>query len=94
MFAATLQIIYQFHIMPNFAKLNNIYWRLRAQRNKNLRRKYYRYAAVEKKRLIDSGVDPEELRLYCRALSGRLNVHAEKRLQAYRTNMIKDRISS
>ena len=43
-----------------------------------------RYVAAEKKRLIQSGVDTEKLRLYCRALSGRLNVHAERRLESYR----------
>ena len=52
----------------------------------SIKRRYYRYVAVEKKRLIESGVDKEELRLYCRALSARLNHHAEKRLEIYRKN--------
>ena len=71
-----------------FTKLNNFYWHIRYTRNKSTKRKYYRYVLVEKKRLIkESGVDKEELRLYCRALSGRLNVHAEKRLESYRKNL-------
>ena len=69
-----------------FSKLNNLYWFIRYNRNKSIKRRYYRYVAVEKKRLIESGVDPEELRLYCRALSARLNPHAEKRLETYRKN--------
>lgn len=68
-----------------FSKLNNFYWFIRYTRNKSVKRRYYRYIAVEKKRLIEeSGVDVEELRLYCRALSGRLNHHAERRLESYR----------
>jgi len=73
--------------LTNFSTLNNLYWHIRYNRNKSIKRRYYRYAADEKKRLIDSGVDAEELRLYCRALSGRLNHPAEKRLAAYRKNL-------
>ena len=40
--------------------------------------------AAEKKRLIESGVDMEYLRLYCRALSKRQNSHAESRLERYK----------
>ena len=68
---------------PDFSRLRNIYWLIRYQRKKNLKRKYYRYAAAEKKRLLNAGVDPEELRLFCRVLSGRLNFHAEKHLANY-----------
>ena len=67
-----------------FAKLNNLYWHIRYTRNKSVKRKYYRYVLKEKKRLIESGVDKEELRLLCRALSNRLNSHAERRLERYR----------
>ena len=76
--------------LPNtnmFSKLNNLYWFIRYNRNKSIKRRYYRYVAVEKKRLIESGVDSEELRLYCRSLSGRLNHHAERRLEIYRKNL-------
>ncbi|MBK8605034.1 MAG: hypothetical protein IPN87_18915 [Saprospiraceae bacterium] len=71
-----------------FSKVNNLCWHIRYTRNKSDNAKVYpRYASVEKKRLIkESGVDKEELRLYCRALSGRLNHHAERRLEAYRKN--------
>ena len=65
-------------------KLNNLYWHIRYTRNKSVKRKYYRYVLKEKKRLIESGVDAEEVRLLCRALSNRLNSHAERRLERYR----------
>jgi len=80
--------------LADFSKLNNLYWHIRYTRNKSVKRRYYRYVADEKKRLIETGVDVEELRLYCRALSGRLNVHAERRLEAYRKNRPTDPIFS
>lgn len=68
-----------------FGKLTNLYWFIRYySRNKSKKRKYYRYAAKEKKRLIESGADREEVRLVCRALSSRHNVFARKRLETYR----------
>jgi len=68
-----------------FSILNNLYWRIRNTRNATIKRRFYRYVAAEKKRLInESGVDAEELRLYCRTFSSRENWHAEKRLAAYR----------
>ncbi len=67
-----------------FSKLNNLYWFIRYTRNKSEKRKYYRYVMKEKKRLIESGVDMEYLRLYCRALSKRQNSHAESRLERYK----------
>ncbi|WP_143123961.1 hypothetical protein [Nitrosomonas ureae] len=70
--------------MSIFAKLKNLYWRIRYTRNKSEKRKFYRYVAKEKKRLIESGVDKEELRLLCRALSNTLNLNAERRLSQYR----------
>ncbi|MDR4513159.1 MAG: hypothetical protein R3E38_00530 [Nitrosomonas sp.] len=69
-----------------FSKLYNLYWHIRYTRNRNTKRRYYRYVAVEKKRLLEAGADPEEVRLLCRALSARLNRHAERRLAAYRKN--------
>ena len=80
--------------MADFSKLQNIYWRIRFQRRKNLKRKYYRHAAAEKKRLIASGVDPEELRLFCRTLAKRHCEHAERRLAAYLSKVTRDPISS
>lgn len=59
--------------MSIFAKLNNLYWRIQYTRNKSEKRKFYRYVAAEKQRLIESGVDREELRLICRVLANRLN---------------------
>ncbi|PTN12707.1 hypothetical protein [Nitrosomonas aestuarii] len=77
-----------------FSKLYNLYWHIRYTRNPSVKRRYYRYVLAEKKRLLNAGVDQEELRLLCRSLSGRLNVHAEKHLANYRKNWPKDRISS
>lgn len=71
-----------------FPKLNNLYWFfIRYTRNKSVKRRYYRYVAAEKKRLIESGVDSEELRLYCRHLSNLRNERAENRLIAYRKTL-------
>ncbi len=67
----------------DFSKLHNIYFYIRYQRRKNLKRKYYRQAVAEKKRLFEAGVDPEGLRLYCRALAKRHCEHAERRLATY-----------
>lgn len=69
-----------------FSKLRNLYWFIRYARNPSVKRRYYRYVSVEKKRLLEAGVDPEELRLLCRTLSRRLDLHAEKRLTTYRKN--------
>jgi len=74
--------------MADFSKLQNIYFFIRFQRRKNLKRNYYRKAAAEKKRLIESGVDKEELRLFCRALAKPHCEHAERRLKAYRSKVI------
>lgn len=65
--------------------LRNLYWFLRYHRNwqESKRRMYYRRIAVEKKRLTESGVDPELVRLYCRFLSDTRNQHAEVRYLRY-----------
>lgn len=70
-----------------FSPLMNIYWHIRAARKPSIRRKYYRLAAVEKKRLIDSGVDCEELRLLCRHLANPRNRFAARSLEAYRKTL-------
>lgn len=80
--------------MADFSKLQNIYWQIRFQRRKNLKRKYYRHAAAEKKRLVASGVDPEELRLFCRSLSKPHCEHAERNLKSYRSKVTANPISS
>lgn len=66
-----------------FSKLNNLYWFIPYTRNATEKWKYYRYVLKEKIRLIESGVDNEYLRLYCRTLSSRENLHAERRLERY-----------
>ena len=73
--------------MSEFSKLYNFYWQIRYTRNRTVKRKYYRYAAAEKKRLIESGVDVEEIRLLCRHLSNLKNEQAEIRLEAYRKTL-------
>lgn len=45
--------------------------------------RYYRKIQAEKKRLHRAGVDPEEVRLLCRALSNPKNKAAEMRWLAY-----------
>jgi len=78
-----------------FAKLKNLYWFIRYARNPSVKRRYYRYVANEKKRLLEQeGVDPEELRLMCRTLSRRLDLFAEKRLATYRKTRPKNPPSS
>lgn len=70
--------------MADLSNLRNLYWRIRYHsRNKSTKRKYYRYVFKEKQRLIESGVDREELRLICRVLAKRHCEHAERRLEAY-----------
>ena len=70
-----------------FSKLNNLYWFIRYTRIKSVKRKYYRLISKEKKRLIESGVDAEEIRLLCRHLSNLKNERAENRLEAYRKTL-------
>lgn len=77
-----------------FSKLKNLYWFIRYTRNPSVKRRYYRYVAVEKKRLLEAGVDPEELRLICRTLSKRLGLSSERRLIMHRKNLPKDSASS
>lgn len=75
---------------PDFSKLMNLYWHLRYTRNKSTKRNHYRYIAKEKKRLLEAGADAEELRLFCRSLASQWNIHAERRLIAYRKQIIDD----
>ena len=80
-----VHVYFVFDLM--FGKLYNLYWYIRYySRNKTKKRKYYRYVAKVKKRLIESGADTEEVRLLCRMLSNRRNMHAERRLERYRKN--------
>jgi len=73
--------------MPEWSNiLCNLYWMLRYRRawDDAHRRRYYRYIAKEKLRLIEEArVDPEELRLLCRYLSNPQNRHAERRWKDY-----------
>ncbi len=58
--------------MADFSKLRNFYWYIRYTRNASVKCRYYRYVAKKKSQIV-SGVDAEYLRLYCRALSNRLD---------------------
>jgi hypothetical protein len=55
-----------------FSNLFNHYWFIRYARHTSAKRRYYRHAEKEKKRLLEAGVDPEELRLLCRRETGTL----------------------
>ncbi len=71
-----------------FTNLNNLYWFMRYnKRNSARKRKYYRLIANEKKRLLLSGVDPEELRLFCRHLANPRNEFAIRNLTNYQKKM-------
>lgn len=70
-----------------FSRLFNLYWHIRYYRDASIKRRYYRYVAVEKKRLIESGVDLEELRLLCRHLANPCNRFAARDLEAYRKKL-------
>lgn len=65
------------------ATLRNLYWQVRQIRNHQLsfQRKLYRQTAREKKRLIETGVEAETVRLYCRYLANTRNSKAEERFQ-------------
>lgn len=72
--------------MPEWSgNLRNLYWYLRYHRNWNeaKRRASYRRIAAEKKRLIESGVDAELVRLLCRHLANTRDQHAEARYLRY-----------
>jgi len=50
-------------------KLKQYYWIIRVEsRNKVKRRRYYRYVAKEKLRLVELGIDQELLNAVCRYL--------------------------
>ena len=67
--------------------LRNLYWLLRFLRQHDLakRRKLYRRIAADKKRLIEPGVDLEEVRRLCRWLSNPANQAAEARFRVRTT---------
>ena len=71
--------------MPEWTgTLRNLYWCLRYNRfDQAARRRYYRKIEVEKKRLLETGVDAEELRLLCRFLANPRNRNAEERYYFY-----------
>lgn len=80
--------MFNFLVLIMFSKLNNLYWHLRFTRKLSVKRRYYRYIANEKKRLISSGVDSECLRLRCRHLVNLKNFYAERSYLSYRKNCI------
>jgi len=73
--------------MRGFAKLCNLYWRVRACRNYNQRRKWYYKIADEKTRLLAQGVPAIELHLVCRVLADPSNQTSVKRLAQYRRSV-------
>lgn len=73
--------------MRGFSRLANLYWRVRACRNYNQRRKWYYKIVVEKKRLLAEGVPAIELHLVCRVLANPHNQASVKRLSEYRQSV-------
>ena len=72
--------------MPEWSKqLCSMYWTLRFRRSFDnaARVRQYRLIQKEKRRLVEVGVDPEEVRLLCRHLANPQNRHAERAYQAY-----------
>ena len=65
--------------------LCNGYWQIRYCRpfQRARLRKWYRRVAGEKKRLIQSGVDPEQIRLLCLYLKNPKLEHRWKRYRLY-----------
>lgn len=71
-----------FHEYPRWSgAILNYYWYLRYFRSfqEARRRKQYRLIAAEKKRLHETGVDSELVRLLCRHAANPRNPHAAKR---------------
>lgn len=73
----------------SFSEINNLYWFVRNLRphESARQRALYRRIADEKKRLIESGVDAEELRLYCRMMANPRNRFAALRWRVYVSQM-------
>ena len=65
--------------------LSNLYYLKRILRpgQESKRRAIYRAIAEEKKRLIESGVDTELVRLCCRYLANTRNRNAQRRFEEY-----------
>ncbi|GHU14824.1 hypothetical protein FACS189441_5440 [Betaproteobacteria bacterium] len=66
------------------SEIRGFYWRFRALRPYQTARRRWLYRQIKKLRLylVESGVDPEWVRLYCRFFS-RLNPQTARRLDAY-----------
>lgn len=62
------------------ASFRSYYWRIRAERSANQRRRWYRYAAKEKARLAGLGIPCEVIRLYGLSLR---NPRSEERRQRF-----------
>jgi len=79
--------MYGFHNQPHVdvpdwsRLLSNYYWRIRNEsRDKSKRRRYYRYIAKEKLRLVKSGIDQELVNAVCRYFAS-FNVITGRKLQ-------------
>lgn len=70
-------------VLPEWAgTLKNYYWVIRVEsRDKDKRRKYYRWIAKEKLRLVETGIDYELIKAVCKYLSN-LGLQSEIRLIA------------
>lgn len=68
------------------AALRHCYWHIRMSRSDASRRRWYRRAAKEKRRLAALGFDAELVRLYCLHLC---NLRSDRRFQRYQAYAIK-----
>lgn len=68
--------------LPDWSRdLSNYYYRIRVEkRDKAKLRRYYRYVAKEKLRLVESGIDADLVNATCRYLAG-FNVISGRKLQ-------------
>lgn len=74
-----------FEIPDWSTELRHLYWKMRTLRkwDKSPRVVLYRRIASEKKRLVELGVDQEQIRLYCRVLVNPANRNAHLIYMAY-----------
>ena len=70
----------------DLAKLRNLYWFLRWERQKGKKRKWYRRIQAEKTRLLEAGCDYILLHNYTRVLTNPKNQYALRRYELARDN--------
>jgi len=86
-------------IVPEWGGLlRNYYFFIRSTRGvenkfkRAKRRRYYRYIASERRRIIEQGIDAEIVRLYCRWLANTRNEYTRKRFEGYHKNFCLEQV--